>query len=116
MPTTLKIAIGTTTSDALPTGPANLTHRMYHLSVFAIAALLRLLLAPSGNQEIRESLGLIALGTIIELTQHFVMGNPILEWWDIRDDAIGVLAALIIIQWKIIRDLVIAEPHLTMRT
>src|SRR4051812_17526476 len=94
MPTRLKLAFGTTMESRPDYPPPNFSHRVYHFVSFGVAAMLLLLLATNLPQKLRASASVILLGVAIELTQHFILLNPYFEWWDVRDDTISVLAAV----------------------
>src|SRR5947208_4755460 len=103
MPTSLKIVIGSTTSEPVGARPASFQHRLFHFAAFSVAELLLLLLASNRRQELRAAAVVPALGTSIELTQHFVLLYPFFEWWDVRDDLIGILPALAAVQFRGVR-------------
>jgi len=65
-------------------------HRMGHVVTFAIAATIALLVSDSRTRKCQTVLSLLAIAILTETMQHWVYRNP-LEWWDIRDDMLGVL-------------------------
>ncbi len=67
--------------------PVHNLHREFHLLAFGITALL------IRRKPWQSVLLTIALGVIIEFLQHLIYHLP-LEWWDIRDDAIGAIFAI----------------------
>jgi len=67
-------------------------HRLYHLVAFGATALLFLLISNNRRQEWASVWGVFALGVILETLQHRIFGS-VLEWWDMRDDAFGILIA-----------------------
>jgi hypothetical protein len=73
-------------------GPVLAWHREIHWLAFAGATFLLLLLSRNRRQEIRSAIGAFLLGLSLECLQHFIYRNP-MEWWDVRDDSIGTLAA-----------------------
>ncbi len=111
MPSRVKIAIGTTTPDSVPTRPAGFGHRAYHVASFGIAALLLLLLATNRRQELYAAASILALGLAIESIQHFVMSGPAFEWWDVREDAVGIGLAWIAVQFKGVREALVAPDE-----
>jgi len=70
-------------------------HRLIHWLAFSGASLLLLYLCRTRAQEIRSVLSVFFLGLFLEYAQHLIYHNPI-EWWDVRDDAFAILAALVI--------------------
>jgi hypothetical protein len=41
----------------------------------------------------------MAVGCIVELTQYFLYPHRhVFEWWDVRDDAIGIAVAFLFVQ------------------
>jgi hypothetical protein len=97
MPGQAKLVLGTTTSRPVGDRPPNLEHRVVHCVGFGIAELLLLLLTTNRRQEVYRVIGVISLGFGLELTQHFILSGRYFEWWDLRDDAIGIFAALLIV-------------------
>lgn len=92
MPSQAKVSLG-----LVGTRPPNLEHRVVHFVAFGIGELLLLLLATNRRQEAYRVVGVIGLGLGLELTQHFVLSGRYFEWWDLRDDAIGIFTALLVV-------------------
>ena len=67
-------------------------HPEIHMLAFAGAAFLLLYLSRNRRQEIRNVLATCLLGLSLEYLQHLVYRNP-MEWRDVRDDTLAVLAA-----------------------
>ena len=67
-------------------------HREIHWLAFAGAAFLLLAASRNRRQEIRSTVALFLLGPPIEYLQHLIYRNP-MEWWDVRDDTLTILAA-----------------------
>jgi hypothetical protein len=109
MPTSMKVAIGTTKSGPIEARPASLLHRVFHFGSFYGAAFLVLLLASSRKQEFLAAGAITGLAIGVEASQHFIMGYPLFEWWDVRDDAIGIVMALVAIQVEGVRGRLIVE-------
>ena len=41
----------------------------------------------------------MTIGCIVELIQYFVYSHRhTFEWWDVRDDAVGIAVALLLVQ------------------
>jgi hypothetical protein len=97
MPSRAKIALGTTTARAVEARPPNREHRVVHFVGFGGAELLLLLLAINRRQQAHRIVGMVVLALGIELTQHFVLRGRYFEWWDVRDDVMGILAAFLIV-------------------
>jgi hypothetical protein len=76
-------------------------HRGLHFLSFGGVALLLLLLARTRYQEIRAVLGVCLLGLSLEYMQHLLYRNP-MEWWDVRDDTLAVLAAFALYRLAVI--------------
>ncbi len=70
-------------------------HRAYHFLSFGATAALYMTLVNSAVGEFRAALVAFALGLSIETLQHFIFVGP-MEWWDVRDDAIGIAVALLV--------------------
>ena len=68
-------------------------HRGIHWLAFACTAFLLLLLSRNRRQEIRGVVAACLLGLSLEYVQHVVYRNA-MEWRDVRDDTLAILAAL----------------------
>jgi hypothetical protein len=77
----------------------NLTHRLIHFVAFGSSFLVLSLLA-TGRREQSEAGGdVLAIGCIVEVIQYFVYSHrQVFEWWDVRDDAIGIAVAFLLVQ------------------
>ena len=78
-----------------------LRHRLFHVVSFAGIALFLVLIARTPGQKIYATLGVIALGCAIEYAQHLIFRSR-LEWWDMRDDALGAIMGYAIGQWGVL--------------
>jgi len=67
-------------------------HREIHWLAFGGAAYLLLLLSRTRRQEMRAIFCTCLLGLSLEYLQHLIYRN-VMEWWDVRDDALAILAA-----------------------
>jgi hypothetical protein len=57
------------------------------------------LLAAGWREELEAAGEVLAIGCIVELAQYFVYSHrQVFEWWDVRDDAIGIAAAFLLVQ------------------
>jgi len=64
-------------------------HRLFHFAVFAATAVILRTSIAGRRPLLRATLVAVTVGVALELLQT-QMRYPI-EWWDVRDDAIGVL-------------------------
>lgn len=89
-------------SESKPTqfrGTANLTHRLIHFVAFGSSFLVLSLLATGRRKQLEAAGEVMAIGCFIELTQYFAYSHrQLFEWWDVRDDAIGIIVAFLLIQ------------------
>jgi hypothetical protein len=92
MPGQAKVSLG-----LIGSRPPNLEHRIVHCVGFGIAGLLLLFSATNRRQEAYCVIGVVSLGLGLELAQHFVLRGRYFEWWDLRDDAIGIFTALLVV-------------------
>jgi hypothetical protein len=67
-------------------------HRGIHWLAFAGLALVLLLPSRNRRQEIHSVIAACLLGLSLEYLQHLVYRNP-MEWCDVRDDTLAILAA-----------------------
>lgn len=67
-------------------------HRLLHWVAFAGATLLLISLSETRRQEILRAFTVFFMGVSLEVLQHLMYRNP-LEWRDIADDSVAVLAA-----------------------
>ena len=80
----------------------SLAHRAAHVFTFGVAALALLVVSDGRKQQWTAALGVFGLAVAIETAQHLMYKN-VFEWWDVRDDVIGVLVAVLIIRSTPIR-------------
>jgi hypothetical protein len=84
-------------------GAVKALHREIHWVAFAGAALLLFALSKTRRREILAAWTIILLGVSLEVAQHLIYRNH-LEWRDIGDDAVAILAAFVIYRltgaWK----------------
>ena len=64
-------------------------------------------LSRSGGQTSTAVLGIFGLILAIEISQHLLYKNPF-EWWDVRDDTIGVTAAWMLTRWTGVKSLLLS--------
>jgi len=65
-------------------------HRPFHFISFGATALLFLLISNNRRREWISVCGVFALGVTLEMLQCLLF-DGYFEWWDVRDDALGVL-------------------------
>lgn len=107
LPGPAKRVLGTQPGGGPPGQPAPM-HRAWHLLSFGSTALLTSLAAGSSRRRVLHPVAVFVLGLSIELLQPPVFGGE-LEWWDIRDDGYGVLAALLLDRSNRLRRLLLAD-------
>lgn len=77
--------------------PGTIGHRIEHVAAFGVLAFLLLTVAVNRVQEWITVLALVCFAAALELGQHHLFRVP-LEWFDIRDDVIGVLFAWLVVR------------------
>ncbi len=70
-------------------------HRPYHFASFGATAALYMSLATTAAGELKAAVLAMGLGLSLEALQHWIYGG-VMEWWDVRDDAIGIGIALLV--------------------
>ena len=100
----LALIVGSLLPDGAKTAiGTHMEHRLYHMLSFGSTAyLVFTLLARDARERIYALVFVVALGFGIEYLQHCIFHN-VYEWWDVRDDGIGVLAAAVLTQWPALR-------------
>jgi hypothetical protein len=84
----------------------SIVHRALHIIAFGSTGLILLALGTGGKQEWTATLTVVCLAVAIESAQHLLYRGPF-EWWDVRDDAIGLLLAVLVIRRTRIRDVLV---------
>ncbi len=83
----------------VPHAPAgSTTHRLEHAAAFGVLGLLLLPLCRNRIQEWMMVLVMLGLAAALELGQHTFFRNVGFEWWDVRDDAIGLVMAWLVVR------------------
>jgi hypothetical protein len=97
LPGSAKNTIGTTDEVRMKAQyeVGGVAHRVWHFGVFGCTALLLLVQAKKLRGWVFAALGTFGLGLSLEILQWWIFGNAF-EWWDVRDDAIGVLGAVLL--------------------
>jgi len=76
-----------------------LRHRLLHFVAFGSSFLVLSLLATGKREELKAAGEVMAIGCIVELAQYFIYApRHFFEWWDVRDDAIGIAVAFLLLQ------------------
>ncbi len=92
VPWTLCLIIGSLSPDSVKeTIGTHSYHRPFHFLAFGATALLFLLISNTRRQEWISLAGVFALGLTLETVQCLIDGY--FEWWDLRDDALGIFFA-----------------------
>jgi hypothetical protein len=80
----------------------NLKHRLIHFVAFGSSFLVLSLLATGSREELQAAGEVMVIGCFVELAQylqHFIDSHrQLFEWWDVRDDAIGIALAFLLVQ------------------
>jgi hypothetical protein len=82
-------------------------HQLSHLVSFGTAGLMLFALSRNIKQVWTAALGIICLVLAIETSQRLLYRNPF-EWWDVRDDTIGVAFAWMLTRWTGIKSLLLS--------
>jgi hypothetical protein len=77
------------------THTTGLTHHTVHVVAFLGVAVGASSWPRGRGSKLVVSAGVAGLGALIELLQHYFYGNAY-EWPDVRDDAFGVLASILV--------------------
>ena len=79
-------------------GPGTQLHRIEHMAAFGVLGLLLLVVCRTRVQEWLAVLAIVCLALALEDGQHLLFKNVTFEWWDVRDDIIGLLFAWLLIR------------------
>ena len=72
-------------------------HQIAHVAVFGATGVILLALARSRREDWVAVGGVVVLATFIEVAQLLLYRSPEgFEWWDVREDSIGALLALLL--------------------
>jgi hypothetical protein len=97
------ISVGRTVPHA-PHG--SMFHGPEHAVAFGILALMLLPLCRNRSQKWVVTLAMVCFAGGLELGQHQIYGQSY-EWWDVCDDGIGILPALLLLEFTRIRALLV---------
>jgi hypothetical protein len=82
-------------------------HRLEHVVGFGILGLVLLPLGRSRLEKLLIAVTIFAFGFGLELLQYFVFhysySKQPLEWWDVRDNAVGLMLALLAVGFTRLR-------------
>jgi hypothetical protein len=75
-------------------------HRLIHFFAFGSSFFLLSLLAAGRREQLEAAGEVMAIGCMVELIQYFAYshGHAAFEWWDVRDDAIGIVSTFMLVQ------------------
>jgi hypothetical protein len=86
----------------------SIAHWIGHVIIFGVLTLLLLPLGRTRTQAWMILLSIFCLAGALELRQHQLFRQPF-EWWDVRDDGIGALVALLLDRFTRIRALLLRK-------
>jgi hypothetical protein len=85
-----------TAKTAHVVGHLTIKHRLIHVLAFGSSCLLASLLARNNREQVEVAGEILGVGFLVELGQCVVyFHGHVFEWWDIRDDAIGITVAFL---------------------
>jgi hypothetical protein len=84
----------------------SMLHGVEHAVAFGILAMMLLFLCRTRGQKWLVTLAMLCFAWALEFRQHQIYGH-FLEWWDVWDDGIGILLALLLLEFKRIRALLV---------
>lgn len=109
LPAEHKQALGTQSLTPRPYGEPHWPHRVWHVVSFGSTVLLASLAETTRpRRRLLWAFLIILLGTGIETVQ-WLRNDYSLEWWDVRDDAYGVLIFAILAELRSVRRVLVAE-------
>lgn len=74
-------------------------HRIIHVLAFGSSCFFLGLLASNRRAQYRSAVEILLLAALIELAQDLIYAHgKMFEWWDLRDDAIGILLAVLVLR------------------
>ena len=87
-----------------------IAHRVAHVGAFVAVALLLLPLARTSRETWLMAAAIFCIACGMEVLQYYVFHlhreRQPLEWWDIRDNTVGVLLALLAVRFTRFRNLI----------
>jgi hypothetical protein len=67
-------------------------HREIHWLGFAVPTILQFIVSRTRRQEVLSAFAIFLVGLSLEVLQHLIYGNG-MEWLDVRDNGLAILAA-----------------------
>jgi cell shape-determining protein MreD len=77
----------------------SLGHRTGHAIAFGATAWFLVALSRSRREQWMTAFIVVCVAAGIEILQQLIYTTRHFEWWDFRDDALGVLLAILLVQW-----------------
>ena len=76
-----------------------MTHRAIHVAAFGSSFLVLTLLATGRKEHLKAAAAVLIIGFTVEIIQYLVYSHrQNFEWTDVRDDALGIAIAYIVVQ------------------
>jgi hypothetical protein len=100
LPVSAKVALHASESNG-PHSKNTITmkHRFIHFIAFGSSFLVLSLLATGRREQLKAAVEIMTVGCIVEIIQFFVYSHrQVFEWWDVRDDAIGIVVGFLLLQ------------------
>ncbi len=77
----------------------SLKHRLLHFFAFGSSFFVLSRLAIGRREELQAAGEVMTIGCLVELAQYFIYSYRYgFEWWDVRDDAIGIAVTFLLVQ------------------
>jgi VanZ family protein len=87
-------------------------HQVLHVVMFGATALLFLALGRKRGDDWKAAAAVVCLAAAIELAQLLIYRMPFgYEWWDVREDTIGVAIAMLLDRRTGVRRWIISNPR-----
>jgi hypothetical protein len=78
---------------------ANGKHRLVHFIAFGSSFLVLSILATTKREQLEAAVEVMTIGCVVEVIQYFLYSHrQVFEWWAVRDDAIGIALAFLLVQ------------------
>jgi hypothetical protein len=99
LPGSIKVMLRASEGKSTYSRNALTRHRLIHFFAFGSSFFLLSLLATGSREELEAAGEVMAIGCIVELAQYLISDHRyIFEWWDVRDDAIGIAVVFLLVQ------------------
>jgi hypothetical protein len=87
------------TKQAHSINKIGVAHRLIHLFAFGSSFFVLAFLANGRREQLQAAAEVMTIGCAVELIQYFVYSHrQVFEWWDIRDDALGIAVAFLLVE------------------